>query len=121
MQERIAAPLTMTVQAPHCPSPQPNFGPCSPRSLRRMYNSGVEGSTSTVCEAPFTFRVMLLMQSAPESLTIGSVRREIKEEVRLKPDTTSVAGVRLWPDPCVVVASGFSRTECDRSKIHAAS
>src|SRR5690348_3297808 len=25
MQERTAAPLMMTVQAPHCPSPQPNL------------------------------------------------------------------------------------------------
>ena len=28
-QVRIAAPLTIAVQAPHCPSPQPNFGPRS--------------------------------------------------------------------------------------------
>ena len=36
MHDRIAAPLTITVHAPHWPSPQPNRGPCKPRSLRRI-------------------------------------------------------------------------------------
>src|SRR5215831_596292 len=48
MQERTAAPLMITVHAPHCPSPQPYLGPWKPRSLRRMYSSGVDGSPSTV-------------------------------------------------------------------------
>ena len=30
-QERVAAPLTCTVQAPHCAMPQPNLVPVSPR------------------------------------------------------------------------------------------
>ena len=34
--DRVATPLMMTVQAPpHCPKPQPNFGPSRPESLRR--------------------------------------------------------------------------------------
>ena len=33
--ERMALPPAMTVQAPHCASPQPNFGPSSRRSFRR--------------------------------------------------------------------------------------
>src|SRR5579862_1579026 len=60
MQDRTAAPLTITVQAPHCPSPHPNRGPCKPRSLRRIYSSGVDGSTSTVCDLPLTFNVRLM-------------------------------------------------------------
>src|SRR4029078_5466092 len=59
--ERTAAPLMITAQAPHGPRPQPKRGPCSPRSLRRMYRSGVDGSTSTVCVLPFTFSVSLLI------------------------------------------------------------
>jgi hypothetical protein len=51
----------MTVQAPHCPSPQPNFGPWRSRSLRSTYKSGVDGWTSTVWLAPLTFSVMLLI------------------------------------------------------------
>src|SRR3954447_16873771 len=60
-QDRTAVALMMTVQAPHWPRPQPNLGPCRPRSLRRTYSSGVAGSTSTVWERPFTFSVILLM------------------------------------------------------------
>src|SRR5207248_10715008 len=63
MHDRTAAPLMITVHAPHWPSPQPNRGPCRPRSLRRTYSSGVEGSTSTVCACPFTLRVILLIAS----------------------------------------------------------
>jgi hypothetical protein len=33
-QERLAAPLTSTVQAPHCVMPQPYLAPFSSRSLR---------------------------------------------------------------------------------------
>ena len=47
--DRTAAPLMITVQAPHWASPQPNRGPCRSRSLRRTYRSGVVGSTSTLC------------------------------------------------------------------------
>src|ERR1700724_3354562 len=61
IQERVATPFMMTVHAPHWPSPQPNRGPCKPRSLRRMYSSGVDGATSTVCALPFTFSAMLLI------------------------------------------------------------
>src|SRR3954470_20752569 len=61
MHDRVATPLMMTVHDPHCPSPQPNRGPSSPRSLRRMYSSGVDGSMSTVWAAPFTRNVMMLM------------------------------------------------------------
>src|SRR5204863_4695875 len=65
MHDRVAAPLMITVHAPHCPRPQPNRGPCKPRSLRRMYSSGVEASISKVCGLPFTFNVMLLMNHSP--------------------------------------------------------
>src|SRR5438876_3750868 len=59
--ERIAWPLTITVHAPHWPRPQPNFDPFNWRSSLRMYNSGVVGSTSTVCARPFTLRVITLI------------------------------------------------------------
>src|SRR5205085_5380326 len=61
MQERTAAPLMITVHAPHWPRPHPNLGPCRSRSLRRTYSSGVAGSISSVCDRPFTLSVSLLM------------------------------------------------------------
>src|SRR5438552_7944769 len=60
-QERMAWPFTMTVQAPHCARPQPNFGPRSSRSSLSTYSNGVVGSRSNVCARPSTFRVMLLI------------------------------------------------------------
>src|SRR5262245_12467463 len=51
----------ITVHAPHCPSPQPNFGPFSARSSLNTYKRGVAGSTSTVCARPLTFRAMVAM------------------------------------------------------------
>src|SRR5262245_47462076 len=58
--DRTARPPTITVHAPHCPRPQPNFGPFSARSSLSTYNSGVAGSTSTVCGRPLTFSVMAI-------------------------------------------------------------
>ena len=55
MQDRMVAPSTSTVHAPHCPRPQPNRGPCSDRLSRRTYKSGVLGSASTTLDLPFTF------------------------------------------------------------------
>src|SRR5579862_2283861 len=54
-QERMVAPSTITVHAPHCPRPHPNRGPCNSRLSRRTYKSGVVGSTSTTLDLPFTF------------------------------------------------------------------
>src|SRR5689334_20544705 len=47
LHERTAFPSMITVHAPHWPSPQPNRGPCSSRSSRKTYKSGVVGSAST--------------------------------------------------------------------------
>src|ERR1700682_4563120 len=63
LQDRVAAPFMITVHSPHWPSPQPKCGPCKPRSLRRMYSRGVEGSTASVCILPFTFNVVLILYS----------------------------------------------------------
>src|SRR5580693_7861798 len=72
IHDRVATPPTITVHSPHWPSPQPNRGPCKPRSLRRIYSSGVEGSTSTVCMLPFTFNVRLLIYYSLTTETILS-------------------------------------------------
>src|SRR5262249_5346410 len=56
--DRVATPLMITVHAPHCPRPQPNFGPWRSRSFRSTYSNGVDGSTLTVCVPPFTLSVI---------------------------------------------------------------
>jgi hypothetical protein len=69
-QERIAAPSMITVQAPHCARPQPNFGPFRPRSLRSTYKSGVSGLTSTVCFLPFTTNEIMMVYSSLRSKSL---------------------------------------------------
>src|SRR2546428_13563762 len=65
--DRTARPPAITVQAPHCPRPQPNLGPRSAKSSLSTYKRGVAGSTSTVWERPLTVRAMLLMASLQPS------------------------------------------------------
>ena len=55
-QERTASPLSCTVQAPHCATPQPYFVPVRPRFSRKTQSRGVEGPTSR-----FTLRLFTLM------------------------------------------------------------
>ncbi len=56
-QERSATPSTMTVQAPHCARPQPNFGPFLSSSFLSAYKSGMPGSLEIVCSTPSTVSV----------------------------------------------------------------
>lgn len=39
VHDRTGTTSTMTVQAPHCATPHPNFGPCWPSCSRSTYNS----------------------------------------------------------------------------------
>ncbi len=52
--DRIAAPSTCTVQAPHNPAPQPNFVPVSSSVSRNTQSKGVSGATFTFFSLPFT-------------------------------------------------------------------
>jgi hypothetical protein len=54
MQERVAAPLRCTVQAPHIEMPQPNLVPVRLSVSRRTQSNGVSSSTSTTWSVPFT-------------------------------------------------------------------
>ncbi len=53
-QERMAAPLICTVQAPHCAIPQANFVPVKPITSRNTQRSGVSGSMSICRDTPLT-------------------------------------------------------------------
>ena len=48
LQERMARPSIITVQAPHWAMPQPNLVPVSLSESRSTHSSGVSGSRSTV-------------------------------------------------------------------------
>src|SRR5439155_12410801 len=73
-QERTARPRAMTVHAPHCPRPQPNFGPRSPRSSLSTYRRGVAGSTSTVSDRPLTWRAMELILDLRKATRVAFLR-----------------------------------------------
>src|SRR5215472_4188060 len=59
MHDRIGAPSSNTVQAPHCARPQPNFGPFSWTSLINTDSRvvGVAESTSIENGCPFTMKL----------------------------------------------------------------
>src|SRR5687767_13519607 len=48
------------VQAPHCPTPQPNLVPTKSRLSRSTQSIGVSGATSTVRDWPFTLSVYFI-------------------------------------------------------------
>src|SRR5450631_34193 len=58
-QERTASRFTITVQAPHKPSPQPNLVPVSPRSLRNTQSSMRSSSTFTLAGLPLSVKEMV--------------------------------------------------------------
>ena len=70
-QERVACPSAMTVQAPHCPMPQPNFVPFIRSLSRRTQSNGSSSSTSTFTEAPLIFSKAIIAATP----FLASVRR----------------------------------------------
>src|SRR5260370_5756377 len=62
---RPFSPPINTVPPPHWAKPQPNLGPFSARSLRRIYSSGVAVSTSRTRALPFTSREIRAIERAP--------------------------------------------------------
>src|SRR5439155_22157234 len=57
--ERVAAPSTCTVQAPHWAMPQPNLVPVISRLSRRTQSSGVSAATSTRWGLPLIVSVIM--------------------------------------------------------------
>src|SRR5882757_7258030 len=71
MQDRVASPSMITVQAPHNPAPQPNFVPTIPSSSRRAHSSGISGSTSPAIFRPLTRRLIIVPQPPPSALKLA--------------------------------------------------
>src|SRR6185503_9345108 len=63
VHERSGLPSSITVQAPHCATPQPYLVPVNPIASRRTQRSGVSPSTSTRCMPPFTLMVKAMATS----------------------------------------------------------
>src|SRR5215467_10995175 len=75
--ERVSAPLTWTLQAPHSPAPQPNLVPVSSSVSRRTQSSGVSASTLTLFSVPLTFRVKFGMGRAGKYPKTKEGKREM--------------------------------------------
>ncbi len=73
MQERVGAPSTCTVQAPHSAMPQPNLVPVMPSTSRSTHSSGVSPSTSTLCVVPLTL-MLKAMVSTPSVMNANRRR-----------------------------------------------
>src|SRR6476660_680214 len=58
---RTATPSNRTVQAPQTPCSQPTCAPLRPRCSRRQSSNVVRGSTSSVCSAPLTMRLIRIV------------------------------------------------------------
>src|SRR6185437_11148234 len=58
MQDATHWPLTITVQARHWPSPQPNFVPVKCKSSRSTSSNGRSGAVVRVCNFPFKIKLI---------------------------------------------------------------
>src|SRR5437763_9552238 len=77
------------MHAPHWPRPQPNFGPVRPRSLRRMYRSGVSAAATMSCAAPLTIRRVVMLggmrlPGAIDLLLVAAWRRGCQRPASLR-------------------------------------
>src|SRR5258706_4022211 len=106
---RTARPLTMAVQEPHWPRPQPNFGPFSCKSSLRTYNSGVVGSTSTVWDCPLTFNVKTLMWCSPSESAKSRIIRRLTPDGGRTEKGTEKGVLRAW-----TIASGRLESQPQR-------
>jgi hypothetical protein len=61
--ERTARPPMCTVQAPHCPIPQPYFVPRRFSTSRITHRSGMSAGASTVAGRPFTVSLYGMVES----------------------------------------------------------
>ena len=74
-QERVAAPLTCTVHAPHSAMPHPNFVPVIPSVSRSTHSSGMLGLTFTVCDFPFNVNWVAMQSLSPKNTELTSNRQ----------------------------------------------
>src|SRR5437868_8436060 len=69
MHDLAGTPPISTVQAPHCPSPQPYLLPVRSRSSRKTLSKLFSASTSTLSLDPFTLSSVILDINHPQERT----------------------------------------------------
>ena len=69
MQERISLPSMMTLQAPHCPLPQPTLVPVRRRLLRMTSDSRSEPSVTTERSIPLTYNFFLCISYSHKKIS----------------------------------------------------
>src|SRR6266850_8599047 len=82
-------PPTDAAQAPHCPRPQPNFGPFNPRSFRSTYKSGVSGAAVTAWDTPFTVSRYVILHPRSWRQSGGRAPSRLAQRDSGRPDVWS--------------------------------
>src|SRR5260221_2507093 len=125
-QVLVSFPPTDAAQAPHCPRPQPNFGPFNPRSFRSTYNSGVSGAAVTAWDTPFTVsRYVILHPRKLEAVWRSSALNAIsgrpdvwsrKASGKMRHKDVSDESLRLYGIRGCPACSGESAIKADRPR-----
>src|SRR5882762_8268551 len=88
-QVLVSFPPTDAAQAPHCPRPQPNFGPFNPRSFRSTYNSGVSAAAVTTWDPPFTVSRYVILHPRSWRQSGGRAPSRLAQRDSGRPDVWS--------------------------------
>src|SRR6266702_374141 len=88
-QVLVSFPPTDAAQAPHCPRPQPNFGPFNPRSFRSTYKSGVSGAAVTAWDTPFTVSLYVILHPRSWRQSGGRAPSRLAQRDLGRPDVWS--------------------------------
>src|SRR5260370_11940237 len=88
-QVLVSFPPTDAAQAPHCPRPQPNFGPFNSSSFRSPYNSGVSGAAVTAWDTPFTVSRYVILHPRSWKQSGGRAPSRLAQRYPGRPDVWS--------------------------------
>src|SRR5580700_1993070 len=94
MQERVGAPSTCTVHAPHSAMPQPNFVPVMPSTSRNTQRSGVSPSISTLC----VLRLTLIAKDMASSEALSQGRDRVAPLRRVFAPFDGLAAMTYIPE-----------------------
>src|SRR5882762_571586 len=97
-QVLVSFPPTDAAQAPHCPRPQPNFGPFNPRSFRSTYNSGVSAAAVTTWDPPFTVSRYVILHPRSWRQSGGRAPSRLAQRYRRN---SELPCLRRRPDLCL--------------------
>src|SRR5437016_3541654 len=79
--ERTGLPSMCTVQAPHWPTPQPNFVPFRFSTSRRTHKRGIESGTSTREDRPLTVKVKGMARAPRGKISLRQFPARVKQSL----------------------------------------